>query len=316
MSLRTKILESNIDFSKKTTKEVSKILFGEIKSSYVDQISAIFKKENIKYIKTSDVLKNKRKEIKNFFKNCKNIDSKSAADWAKYFNVGVSLIFNILKELNISKTKTNLGVKKSIPRTKPIEISDKLNQIIIGSLLGDGSMSKHPGNINSCLVISHSIKQQQYIKYKHLLLSKLIKTNNIYKYLRIDNRPNWPIEQLSVGVNTSRNPSLNKYRDEWYPNGIKIIPESVIQIKPLALAIWFMDDGSKSKSSYNLYTNGFSSLDTILLKNILYDKYNIKCNIWKNNVLYIKSESKDIFTKLIKPFIHESMEYKLHKLNK
>jgi hypothetical protein len=312
MTLKKKILESKIDFSKKTTKEVSKILFGETKSTYIDQISAIFKQENIKYLKTSGELKNKRERIFNFFKNCKEIDSKNGKDWAKHFNVGVSLIFNILKELDIKKYKTGTG-SRIVVRNKPIKIYKDLNQIIIGSLLGDGSMLKHPRNINSSLVIKHGIKQKGYAKYKYDLISKYCKVSSFHEYKRIDLRKNWPTEQISVDFSTSRNKSFNKYRDEWYPNGVKIIPKSVSSITPLALAIWYMDDGSKAgNNGYSLATMCFNKLDIEYLRNILYINFKIKCSIWKHNILYIKSESKNIFTELIKPFIHKSMLYKLH----
>jgi len=311
MSLRNKILKSNIDFNNKTTKDVSIIFFGEIKSTYVDQISAIFKQENIKYKKTSVELLKKRIMIKSYFEKNKDVDKKSAKEWAQHFSVGVSLIFNVLKELNIRKYKRGIG-PRIVKRSMPIKISDDLNQIIIGSLLGDGHVCKHPGNINSNLCMKHGKKQRDYVIYKRDLVSKHISVTKLNEYKRIDKREKWPTEQFSVEFATSRNQSINKYRDEWYPNGIKIIPRSVKSLTPLALAIWYMDDGNKSVSGYNLATMCFSKDDVNFLKEVLYKNFGIESNVYKNNTIYIKANSRALFTKIVKPFFHKSMLYKLH----
>ena len=75
-----------------------------------------------------------------------------------------------------------------------------------------------------------------------------------------------------------------------------------------------MDDGSKNNCSYYLHTESFTIEDINFLQKLLYDKFNIKTSIHINRkmpLIYIKAESRELFTEIVKPYICESMKYKL-----
>ena len=55
------------------------------------------------------------------------------------------------------------------------------------------------------------------------------------------------------------------------------------------------------------------SLDTYLDYNI--KKFGIDTSIHKGNILYIKMNSRNLFTQLISPYFCECMKYKLQSLN-
>lgn len=77
-----------------------------------------------------------------------------------------------------------------------------------------------------------------------------------------------------------------------------------------------MDDGYKSKDGYYFCTESFSDKDIIILLNLLTDKFYFNCSVHKTTNgprIYIKSSSVDSFNKLIKPYIIEHFNYKLHK---
>jgi len=103
--------------------------------------------------------------------------------------------------------------------------------------------------------------------------------------------------------------SSNKY--------IKIIPHDLEKfLTPLALAIWFMNDGSKLKNSVRIGTNSFTIKEINFLCKVLYEKYNIIASphsggVGKGHSIYIKVDSIPTFIKLINPFLINSMKYKL-----
>jgi len=91
-------------------------------------------------------------------------------------------------------------------------------------------------------------------------------------------------------------PLTNKY--------IKIIPIELYSfLTPLALAIWFMDDGSKlKKGGYRIATNCFTYNEIQYLCLILKNKYNLKCSIHsagnnKGFIIYIYKSSIEDFSK-------------------
>lgn len=83
---------------------------------------------------------------------------------------------------------------------------------------------------------------------------------------------------------------------------------------PVALAYWFMDDGS---SNGTISTNCFSESEVELLIDWLYEKWKIKATKQKNLkkfVLHISTKSRLDFEFLIFPYIIPSMYYKLKNL--
>jgi len=105
-----------------------------------------------------------------------------------------------------------------------------------------------------------------------------------------------------------------KLQDNRY---IKIIPQDLEKyLTPLALAIWFMDDGSRINKTVRIATNCFAKSDLEFLCELLKNKYNLDASIQKSGlgkgyILYIKTSSLNKFIEIVKPFILPSMLYKL-----
>jgi ubiquinol-cytochrome c reductase cytochrome b subunit len=98
---------------------------------------------------------------------------------------------------------------------------------------------------------------------------------------------------------------------------IKIIPLNIEEyLTPLALAIWFMDDGSSLGKGVRIATNCFTLEEVNFLCNVLKSKYNIiatpnKCGKDKGHIIYIHVNSMKIFTNIVKPYLLPSLYYKL-----
>lgn len=104
----------------------------------------------------------------------------------------------------------------------------------------------------------------------------------------------------------------------FYINKIKVVPQDLSLLTPLALAHWIMQDGAKATSGgLYLCTDLFEAEDTIRLSNYLIKTFNIKVTTPKapgNNGalrIYFKVSSVQIVRNLVEPFMHPSMNYKL-----
>ena len=198
---------------------------------------------------------------------------------------------------------------------KPIEISQEAKFIITGLLLGDGSIGKHLRelggqlNCNSKLIVKHCEKQRGYCKWICSILNDAGIKTTYKEYERCDERFKNP-NHITCITTTLQNISLNYYRDLWYKDK-KIIPDIYNDFNELSLAIWFMDDGTREKSSYSFATMGFDIEYIEYLKRLLKQKFNIETTIWKNKILYVVFKDREKFINLIKPYIHESMQYKI-----
>lgn len=124
-------------------------------------------------------------------------------------------------------------------------------------------------------------------------------------------------------INSYTFSSLNWVHDMFYQMDktrtklVKIIPQNIGDyLTPLALAVWFMDDGSKLKQGARLATNSFTLEEIHRLCQILNQKYNIiatanKGGVNKGYIIYINVCSMPIFVELVKPYVVKSLSYKL-----
>ena len=117
--------------------------------------------------------------------------------------------------------------------------------------------------------------------------------------------------------NTYTFSSLNWLHESFYFNdNIKHLPISLLNyyLDPMVLAIWFMDDGSKLGAGFKIATNCFTLIELEQLCNLLHKKFNLNCSLHKNKfnwTIYIKKNSAKNFANLIKPYMLNSMKYKL-----
>jgi hypothetical protein len=76
-----------------------------------------------------------------------------------------------------------------------------------------------------------------------------------------------------------------------------------------------MDDGSKGTTGYYLHTCCFTREEHEILSKIFLDKFGIEITLSKKgrlySYMYIGAKDRDIFHKLIEPYILNSMRYKL-----
>lgn len=177
--------------------------------------------------------------------------------------------------------------------------------IIIGSILGDGYLRVIKGRRNAFLEINHSNKQKDYVDWKFEQLKSIVKSP---PKLRKSNG-----DRLAYRFYTRQQSELTELFKLFYQKGIKIIPDN-FSLDPLILAVWFMDDGGRCRSS-DIYLNT-QQFDGESQQKLIYALAELGLQVRLNKdksyfrLRFIKSGLPKLRS-LIKPYIISAMDYKI-----
>jgi recombination protein RecA len=203
--------------------------------------------------------------------------------------------------------------------TETHRLSDQQWQVVLGSLLGDGSLSpSRRGRHGVRFRLGHGAKQVDYLDWKVSLLG------NIGCSRRQDARG-------AAFADFSPLPELGELqRTVYLGDGKRHITWDYLKaLTPLALAIWFMDDGTFTARSQGrqLRTEGGSGRVQFCLEALsegsrdrlvdhLRDTHGLDAS-WRRSgirqmaVLTMTTASSAAFLELVAPYVHPSMDYKL-----
>jgi len=159
-----------------------------------------------------------------------------------------------------------------------IILTDRERQVLVGSVLGDGCITKSPSQFgNLGLTVTHGLKQDKYCRWKASLLERVI------SLVKVKTRKSgFGTGLKETRFNTCHLPQLTEvlapYRD---PAGKKVIPERVTEdVDLLGILVWYLDDGSLQRpkrlpsgkardASIVLCTFSFSNQEIDFLKELL-----------------------------------------------
>lgn len=204
--------------------------------------------------------------------------------------------------------KLNIMDKILVQRTE-LSLTYIQEQILIGIMIGDGSLSSQKNSIH----ISHKKEHEEYINYTMNSLGNI--AGNFQKN-RISGYGTEMIRSRTIS-------NFNVYDlfKDWVndDNNKKQIPKSIIgKLSPISLAFWYMDDGNLlhnedqedriglavCRYNENSVNNLISALKILNIESgkKFYDNY---------FRITINSDNSDIFFSLIIPYIPKCMQYKL-----
>jgi len=196
---------------------------------------------------------------------------------------------------------------------KIIKIKQKQRDIIIGKILGDGHLETMTKGKTYRLKIEHSINQKEYVDWVYKNLQSIASKHPQERVIQLNDK-----QYKKYWFNTINTPSLRFYAQQFYHGRKKIVPKMIKRwLNPLTLAVWFMDDGSiKSKfhKAKIINTQSFAITDLKLLQSALLERYGIETKIRnqkEGQQIYLLSKTIDKFESIIRPYIVESMSYKL-----
>jgi len=190
-----------------------------------------------------------------------------------------------------------------------IEPNELQKKVIIGSVIGDGSIFKSKANTNYRMNLAHGLKQKDYFLKKYEIMKSLIGSE--WKEEKQFHKVNQK-EYTCVKFQTLVNPYFTEIYSKWYKDGKKIMPEEEMDlIDEFVLAIFFFDDGFKNTSGYTLCLDDYSEECVKTFSNHLKNRFSIEANIHQGNRLYIPSKYKEKFKNIVLPFATNDLLYKI-----
>jgi len=234
--------------------------------------------------------------------------------WDNNINLTYSIIC-----LNI-KDNVNLNPKKLTSKDRIGPHNIDIISLIIGSALGDTHLEKRKNGIGTRVIFEQSSDNVEYLMWFHSYLASRGYCGNTKPKLQIRIRQKGKVF-YHYRINSYTFSSFNWIHGMFYKiidnKYIKIVPLNIGEyLTPLALAIWFMDDGSSLGKGARIATNCFTLEEVNSLCNVLKSRYKInatpnKCGKDKGYIIYIQINSMKIFTKIVKPYLLPSLYYKL-----
>lgn len=188
---------------------------------------------------------------------------------------------------------------------------------VMGSVLGDAYIQGVASGRRS-IRWNHSIKQQEYVNHKYAVLRELA------------TRPPFVRENPGYGdfwslLTLKTTETFGCLFSMTHPveTGIKRVTKEYLSniTHPIALAWWFMDDGSRSTNSNTavIHTNGFLKEDVELLASWLKERWGVNAAVMKVThsstgkeayVVYLHSDAFVKLMSLVSPYVPQCMEYK------
>ena len=189
-----------------------------------------------------------------------------------------------------------------------MNLSLEERSVIVGSLLGDAYL--YP---NGTLQIEHSFAQEGYVRWKYEKLMGIAgkdpvaverhdpRTDRVYRSLRFYTKAR-----------------LKHFRDVFYRDRRKIIPTQIGDLlDPMALSVWFMDDGgrgARTPKGLVFNTSCYSEAEQVALQSVFAERFGVVVSIHKVGrgfQLYVRSQSFERFASVVAPHIVPQMRYKL-----
>jgi recombination protein RecA len=200
-----------------------------------------------------------------------------------------------------------------------VRLSDQQWQVILGGLMGDGHLAPNTrGGRGVRFRMGHGSKQVAYLEWKASLLGNIAQSRS--------ERPNG-----AVHVDLTPLAELAELREVVYwGDGKKHLSEDYLKaLTPLALAIWYMDDGSFALRSKGLQertlggsgriefcVEALSEGSRVRLAEYLHDVHGVASRLslrgaLQKSVLQLTTAGTARFQEIVAPFVHPSMAYKL-----
>jgi recombination protein RecA len=198
-------------------------------------------------------------------------------------------------------------------------LSDQQWQLILGSLMGDGCLSPNVhGRSGVRFRMGHGPKQVDYLDWKASLLGNIAQSRRT-------------AANGATFADMTPLPELGELRSTvYFGDGKKHLSEEYLKaLTPLALAVWYMDDGCftlRSKGLQQRTEGGSGRIEFCVdamspgsrerLLAYLRDTHGVDSRLFlrgtmQQAVLQFTTESSAHFQKLVAPHVHPSMAYKL-----
>ncbi len=235
----------------------------------------------------------------------------SIRDISKILGCSISGVKRILHKYNIK-----MRSKCESLNLCPHSFTSKEYEFLLGTILGDAHMVKPVSDDSeSHIYIGHSIKQKEYIQFKHNFLKRFIGCKIYNLNHKLDNGKTY----TTLNFVSRKSKLFTDLRKSFYKNSIKIIPFDILEnnFTLFSLAVFYMDDGYNSKyGGCELCSQSFTVDDNKKLRDLILNRFDLICNLRKvkgghGYKLYFPRREKIKMFGLIDKYIIDSMKYKI-----
>lgn len=193
-----------------------------------------------------------------------------------------------------------------------LSLTPLVRSVLMGKLIGDGSLAFNERAETAFVAFGHKEEHECLVDWTIRGLGDL---GSESKYFATSGYGTKMVRSRSK----SNNGIYNTFRGMINEAGQKTFPKEFINImSPIALAFWYMDDGSLNhhedqEDRANLATNGFD-LDSCNNLAAALNIYNIGCNVKdysKGWQIEMNAEDAEKFFLIVAPYIPPFLQYKL-----
>ena len=174
--------------------------------------------------------------------------------------------------------------------------------------MGDGCLAKH--GYYHRLHIKHKLAQLALAELKYEAFRDFV-TMPLHQFDQQLRGRAYPCVQFA----TRTNPVFSDWHRRFYLHGRKIVPEDIAScLSPLAVAVWFMDDGAADYAGVTIQTHNFGCDEVELLRSALGEMFELEVTSRSNKgkrILYVTSSSLKRFADVVGPHLLPELAYKL-----
>lgn len=179
-----------------------------------------------------------------------------------------------------SDAESNLSQKLKVSEAEKIQITNYQEQILLGTILGDGSLKFNEDSAykNARFGMRHSIVQLRWFLWKICQLEGLFTKKAIHVQ-----KPDGYSTKPKVHFQTRALPCFTKLHNEVYTNNeVDFTKAWLGKLTPFSLMVWWLDDGGKigegaRKGKWS--TQGWGLDGNKRLKKLLKEIWSIDCRI-------------------------------------
>ncbi len=186
-------------------------------------------------------------------------------------------------------------------------LSSTQHSILVGSLLGDGTLRRQNSQrrINALFEVNHSFQYRDYVDWKYAHFQAFV--------LAPPKARKGNGSRVAYRFTTRSLPVFTNYFKWFYQDGKKAVP-SDIELDALSLAVWFMDDGSKSRTAWYLNSQQFPVAEQRMLVSRLGSTFGIHATLNSDKQYFrirISSSSAETLLRQIGPLVLPCFRYKM-----
>jgi LAGLIDADG DNA endonuclease family len=189
-----------------------------------------------------------------------------------------------------------------------LDLPPTAQSVVVGALLGDAYLTP-----NGSLQVEHCLDHAEYTFWMYEMLQAIAgkPPTTVERY---DRRT----DKIYRSVRFYTKTLLKPFRGVFYCGRRKIVPSQLDELlDPLAMAVWFMDDGgrgARTPKGLVINTSGFLADEQVALQSLLAGKFGVATSIHrvgKGFQLYVRAESFSRFAELVSSYLVPRMRYKI-----